>query len=277
MPAIPDTGDFSRLITALGPWLDQVVVIGGWAHRLYRLDPRAQELNFAPLMTLDADVAMPAGVRDGTPNIRELLREHGFEEDFRGDDVPPATHYRLGDGSSGFYAEFLTLLIGSSSSRSGKRKATQNLAGVNTQQLRYVDLLLRDPWVVRLPADDFHLPCDTQIQVANPVNYLTQKLLIHAKRDPDSRAKDILYIHDTLQVFGARLEDLREEWDFRTRPQLSTKARKTAETAPAWLFGTVTDSIRVAATMAVGRRLAPESVHDACAYGLQQIMAQKAR
>jgi hypothetical protein len=33
---------FVRLIEALEPWLEQVVFIGGWAHRLYRLDPRAQ-------------------------------------------------------------------------------------------------------------------------------------------------------------------------------------------------------------------------------------------
>ena len=31
--------DFARLIQALDPWLDQLVVIGGWAHRLYRIHP----------------------------------------------------------------------------------------------------------------------------------------------------------------------------------------------------------------------------------------------
>jgi hypothetical protein len=31
---------FVQLIEALAPWLEQVVLIGGWAHRLYRLDPR---------------------------------------------------------------------------------------------------------------------------------------------------------------------------------------------------------------------------------------------
>jgi hypothetical protein len=42
--ADPELVPFARLIEALDPWLGQIVVIGGWAHRLYRLDPRAQNL-----------------------------------------------------------------------------------------------------------------------------------------------------------------------------------------------------------------------------------------
>ena len=34
-----DVEYFARLVEALDPWLDQVVIIGGWAHRLYRLHP----------------------------------------------------------------------------------------------------------------------------------------------------------------------------------------------------------------------------------------------
>ena len=32
---------FARLVTALRPWLGQLVVVGGWAHRLHRFHPRA--------------------------------------------------------------------------------------------------------------------------------------------------------------------------------------------------------------------------------------------
>jgi hypothetical protein len=59
MALAPDIAGFSRLITALDPWLDRVVIVGGWAHRLYHLHPSAQTLDFAPLTTLDADVALP--------------------------------------------------------------------------------------------------------------------------------------------------------------------------------------------------------------------------
>lgn len=57
MATVPELASFAILARALEPWLDQVVIIGGWAHRLYRLHPQAQELDYAPLMTLDTDVA----------------------------------------------------------------------------------------------------------------------------------------------------------------------------------------------------------------------------
>ena len=50
---------FARLIVAIEPWLREVVIIGGWAHQLYRLHPSAQTLDYVPLTTLDADVASP--------------------------------------------------------------------------------------------------------------------------------------------------------------------------------------------------------------------------
>jgi hypothetical protein len=56
MKADSELEPLARLIEALDPWLSQVVIIGGWAHRLYRLDPRAQKLAYPPLTTLDSDV-----------------------------------------------------------------------------------------------------------------------------------------------------------------------------------------------------------------------------
>jgi hypothetical protein len=49
MTAKRDVKDFARLIEALHPWLNQIVVIGGWAYRLYRLHPLAQQLEYDPL------------------------------------------------------------------------------------------------------------------------------------------------------------------------------------------------------------------------------------
>lgn len=143
MAATPDRFGFSRLVAALEPWLDQIVIIGGWAHRLYHLDPRAQKLDFAPLATFDVDVALPRKLAGRAPSIRELLVASGFTEDFRGDDRPPATHYRLGHEAAGFYAEFLTPLVGGELTRDrGKRKATAQVSGITSQQLRHIELLL---------------------------------------------------------------------------------------------------------------------------------------
>ena len=37
---------FARLVTALRPWLGQLVVVGGWAHRLYQSHPQAAAPRF---------------------------------------------------------------------------------------------------------------------------------------------------------------------------------------------------------------------------------------
>lgn len=217
-------------------------------------------------------MALAPDVAGRTPTIRDALAANGFEEEFRGDDMPPATLYPLGDKDSDFYAEFLTPLAGSDYTRSGKRKATARVAGVNSQQLRFIELLLNNPWTVELRVEDFELPAPKVVRVANPVGFLAQKMLIHKKRSAEDQAKDILYVHDTLQVFGARLDDLRDEWTGRVRPGLHSKAAKTVETAHTWLFGETTDVIRVAVSIAADRRLTPEAVRESCQYGLQQIM-----
>jgi hypothetical protein len=272
MAFAPDITGFSRLIAALDPWLNQIVIVGGWAHRLYHLHPSAEKLDFAPLMTLDADIALPSTLPAQTPTIREALVMNGFEEEFRGDDMPPATLYHLGDSDSGFYAEFLTPLTGSEYPKFGRRKATAQVAGVNSQRLRFIDLLLYDPWTVQLQAEEFELAEAKAVRIANPVGFLAQKLLIHQRRSGEDQAKDILYIHDTLQVFGTRLDALRDEWTGRIRPCLHPRAARRVETAHQWLFGRMTDIIREAAPIAADRRLSPEALRESCQFGLLQIM-----
>jgi nucleotidyltransferase-like protein len=103
---------FGRLVEALNPWLGEVVIIGGWAHRLYRLDARSQKLTYPPLTTLDSDIAVPTKVAVKGVSIRDRLLAAGFQEEFVGEDRPPATHYHL-RAHEGFYVEFLTPLVGS--------------------------------------------------------------------------------------------------------------------------------------------------------------------
>ena len=88
MTMTSDLSTFARLVNALEPWLEDVVIIGGWAHRLYRLHPKAQQLDYVPIMTLDTDVALPAILPAKEPDIRERLLNNGFTEEFLGDDKP---------------------------------------------------------------------------------------------------------------------------------------------------------------------------------------------
>lgn len=271
MPLSPDVAAFSRLISALKPWLDQAVIVGGWAHRLYHLHPTSQRPVFAPLATLDADIALPPTLSNHPPTLRESLEMNGFEAEFRGDAMPPATLYRLTENDGGFYAEFLTPLTGGEYSRSGQRRATAQVGGVNSQQLRWIELLLADPWTVELQTADLGLPEVKVVRIANPVAFLAQKLLIHARRSAPDRAKDILYIHDTLQIFGGRLDEFHEAWVSGTRSRLHPRTARSVETAHKKLFGQLTEATRAAAKIAPERRIDPEALRETCEYGLQQV------
>ena len=113
MNAKPEFASFARLVESLRPWLDQVVVVGGWAYRLYRLHPLAQQLRYEPLATLDADIALPTRLKVAGDEIYQRLASNGFEAEFLGHHKPPAAHYRLTDPGIEFYAEFVAPLAGS--------------------------------------------------------------------------------------------------------------------------------------------------------------------
>ena len=267
-----DLTAFARLVTALRPWQDDLVLVGGWAHRLYRFHPLARPPVHLPLRTRDADLVFAGGaVLRGS--IGAALREAGFREELFGEDVPPAAHYRLSEEDAGFYAEFLTPLRGGGMTRDGTSDATVSKAGITAQKLRYVDLLLVSPWSVRVGAD-VGVPTsgDAGVRISNPVTFIVQKLLIHSERSAPKRAQDILYIHDTLELFGASLEELRRLWVERVRPAMPAKtARRTVAAATA-AFEVVTDPIREAARMPQDRRPDPEHIRVACQYGLGEIL-----
>jgi hypothetical protein len=267
MNSVQDPDPFTRLVAALEPWLGQVVIVGGRVHRLYRLHPYAQQLDYPPLSTLDTDVALPLKMPVGDENIRVRLLAHGFTEEFLGDDHPPATHYRLGDEMSGFYAEFLTPLIGSKYDRKHKRKVTTEISGVSSQQLRYIELLLHHPWSIGFESGGFA----ARIQIANPVSFLAQKVLIHENRNREDRAKDILYMHDTLEVFGSRLPELRNLWRNVVAPQLQLRSAHLVSKASEVLFGELSDDIRRAAEISAERALSSEAVREACRYGFIEV------
>jgi hypothetical protein len=262
---------FVRLIEALEPWLEEVVLIGGWAHRLYRLDSRAQGLAYPPLTTLDSDIAVPSKMEAKKTSIRDRLLAAGFQEEFTGEDQPPATHYHL-VGQGGFYAEFLSPLVGSEYGRKGERKATRVVGGISSQQLRYIEILLLAPWRIRLrKTNGYPLASAKQVQIANPVSLITQKTLIQDARDRKDRAKDILYIHDTIETFVGNLGELRELFAKEVRPSLHGKRAHGVTSAADSLFGDVNDMIREAAHMVVGRKLSPEALAETCRAGLRAI------
>jgi hypothetical protein len=266
-----DAAAFARLVDALRPWLGHLVIVGGWAHRLHRLHPLAGAPAYAPLRTRDVDLALSLRA-PLHGDIAAALTRAGFGRSFLGDDAPPVTHYHLED-DAGFYAEFLTPLSGGEFTRRGTRDVTVEAAGITAQKLRHVDVLLVAPWSVRATAGA-GIPLDTpaEILLLNPVTFIVQKLLIHEKRRPNKRAQDLLYIHDTLELFGGAVDELRIVWRERVRPTLAGKTARRAETLAHVLFERVTDEIREAARMADVRRLSPENLRATAEYGLTEIL-----
>jgi hypothetical protein len=266
-----DLAAIARLIDALRPWREQLVIVGGWAHRLHRFHPWASPPDYLPLRTKDADVAFSLDTAP-TGDIRAALEAAEFREVLSGDHRPPVAEYRLGDENDGFFAEFLAPLKGSGLKRSGREDATVVKAGVTAQKLRHLGILLEQPWTVRLDATgDVPLATPADVLLANPVCFVAQKLLIKKLRKPEKQAQDALYVHDTLDLFASKRDELRRFWLQEIRPTLPRKTVGEIERLHHEQFGEVTDVIRRAARIPVGRSLTPELMQAACAYGLQEI------
>lgn len=266
-----DLAAFARLLDALRPWLDDLVIVGGSAHRLYRFDRLARPPAYRPVTTKDADLAFAPNA-PLTGDIGAALKAAGFNQEFSGDDVPPATEYRLGAEGQEFSAEFLTPLLGAGVKRDGGPDVTVKTAGIIAQKLRYLDLLLTSPWSVHVsPEMGVPVQQPVVVRIANPVSYIAQKLLIHGRRKPDKRAQDALYIHDTLDLFGAQLPTLRTIWSEEVSPTLPGKTLKDIRRLRHESYAAVTDVHRSAVRIPQDRSLDPNRLQAACPYGLDEI------
>lgn len=268
-----DLLNFSRLIEAIQQWLPHIVIVGGWAHRLHRFHPLATAQDYQPLRTRDVDLAFsPRAPLAG--DLKRALTEAGFKEELSGESTPPVTRYALGEEAFGFYAEFLTVLQGDGLRRDGQRDLTVAKAGITAQKLRHLDLLLIAPWSIRAgPDNGVPVARPLDILVPNPVSFMVQKFLIHSRRDANKKAQDVLYIHDTLQLFGASLEKLQAVWKDEVRPMMPSRTAITAMTTATGIFKNVTDVIRDAARIPQDRRLQPEDIRAASQYGLEEVFS----
>ena len=109
------------------------------------------------------------------------------------------------------------------------------------------------------------------VQIANPASFLAQKILIHGQRDYKDRAKDLLYIHDTIEVFSETLYELQKLFRNDVAPNLHPRRIAELERAEGTLFEKVTDTIREAALIAGARKLNPERLAETSRAGLNEI------
>ena len=142
------------------------------------------------------------------------------------------------------------------------------------QKLRHLDVLLEAPWSVTVGEDNgFPLKNATVVRIPNPVSFIVQKLLIHRRRKRADRAKDVLYVHDTIELFGGSLDDMSIIWRSSVAPALSPSARTKLRRAIR-LFDTTGDTIREASIMATPRVLTPQMVQELCQVGLARVVGE---
>ena len=203
-------------------YLDTLVLVGGFAVRLYEIHPRAAPAAVRVLRTFDADLATPSG---GIPlageSLSALAEAAGFQLDFRGDHIPavmklvPKEAIGGAVGVGQYTVEFLTPMIGAPVSRSGREVMTSDIqAGVTAQRLRYLDLLLESPWRVSLAGLSGIPDATTTIEVRlpHPGFFIVQKILISDELNrQDKRPKDMAYIYQAVSLFRRELIALAED------------------------------------------------------------------
>jgi hypothetical protein len=108
------------------------------------------------------------------------------------------------------------------------------------------------------------------VKIPNPVSYIAQKLVVMKDRLAQDRAKDVLYIHDTIELYGARLDELCEIWRRKVSPAIRGGNDLVLPLVTKY-FAEVTDDIRSAVRIPAVRKLEPEELRARCEAGLDRI------
>lgn len=273
----PEKDLLVRLARAIAPASDGFVVVGGAAHQLFRYVGLAQKVEFAPVRTYDADVAVDPKAVAASLNVDQRLEQLGLRAEMSGENTPPATHYVLPEDSSHFI-QFIAPRTGSGLKRDGRRSVTARVAGVVVEKLAYVDVLLREPWTVELrkehgfPVGDERL----ELRITNAAAFLAQKLLVLDRR-ARYRPKDIVYTYDTLLLFASKLDELAALWERidPLRPKQRAELQRRAENLTTLYKDDLYRAIEQ--LKALGRRDAPDvaGLGAALRAGLMQIFAAR--
>lgn len=217
-----------HVLRAIAPYLDGLVLVGGFAVWLYRFHPQAAGTEIPPLLTFDVDFAASTelGIKGGR-SLSDLLAAAGLELKFFGDSAPPVMKFfskraeadAEASSADQYYVEFLTPLVGPAADRAGRVMATKEIQkGVAAQRLRFLDLLTVNTWEVgldALPGMQDKVDGQIRVRLPHPGLLIVQKVLIAGgPRRQEERPKDMAYIYEVLVLFRRQLDllarDVRE-------------------------------------------------------------------
>lgn len=175
----------------LTPYLDEIVIVGGWIPFLYHR--YGQMPSPHPLLrTIDIDVVVPRHMEEhGRPTIDELLSRAGYQARISGSDVP-VVKYEL--ASPVTEIEFLTPEFG----RPGKATvAVQH--GLTAQALRYLQILLENTKKIEINDTIEGSDISLVVTVPSPGAFIYQKGLTLS---PSSRRSSAKVDKDLYYIFG---------------------------------------------------------------------------
>lgn len=185
---------FLRGLSAIQPYLGEVVVAGGWVPHIYELLYDVTAAGRSP-RTRDIDLAVPRSVPVEGESIDQLLKAAHFECRFTSVRTPPVTKYLAVDEGQEIEIEFITDAPGSAE---GVVLVQPDLTA---QELHYVGLLLNDPWTVDM-GELTGGEASYSVRVPTPGAYVFHKALVFKKRRDRIKAeKDLYYIFFVLDTF----------------------------------------------------------------------------
>jgi len=198
------------VVQALEPILADVLVVGGWAHRLHREHPLALTLDEQPIQTSDCDLAF--GLQTPAPpglDLAACFDRAGFDYIDIGTEFQESGVFRSRNDPT-FTVQLLVPRRGSGTTRAGDPIRSRRVGGVPVEVLRGLDLLEVEPWRV---AWDVGSRKRVELSVCHPIPFLLAKLVLTcvASRALEDRAKDLIYVLDTIRLFAGREEALLQE------------------------------------------------------------------
>lgn len=200
-------GAFKKLLIALKDYNKDVVVIGGFANALYEYHKYGQPSPLGTLSTKDIDLLTSQKVSILNEPIVTRLKSEGFVIDYKPVENKVITKFTL--PNTNFEIEFLCPMFGGDPDRNGDRQLVKEIqVGIQSQPLRYLDLVLLDPWIINSESIPDLVGLDLDIQIPNPGAYLIQKFLIKDRRPPNSIQKDCFYTYELLLKFNNNLQEV---------------------------------------------------------------------
>jgi len=229
-------------IRSLVPYLDRLVIVGGWAtylyNKMYSLRPERD-----PLLTRDIDVVIPEnGFHEGVPSLDNTILAAGFRHEFMSLTKPPVVKYVKE------LPEALQIEIEFITDAPGEYEGVKEIGSVNAQSLHFVSLLLDNPWECDLEKVGF--VSGMKVRIPNPSSYIFQKALIAPRRrEYQKTAKDLYYIFYVLESFP--------QWKEATLKGIAdytSRRKKWMDRARAYLANGFTDLDSAGVKMVVGQR-----------------------